>query len=163
LKILPVWTVTNLAVRNGLPLKEKYFDLIVIDEASQCDLPSAIPLFYRGKNVCIIGDPLQLKHIPGISPKEDSIIASLCGIQKIGGRYTKYSLFDMCEKISNKSGNIVPFLEEHYRSHKDIMNYCNMDFYLPILRKEMINKTDESKLIFEHKGIFWIDVKGGKR
>jgi hypothetical protein len=41
------------AIRAG------YFDLVVIDEASQCDIASALPLLYRAKRSVIIGDPQQ--------------------------------------------------------------------------------------------------------
>lgn len=42
-ELLPVWIVTNLSVRRALPLEPGLFDLVVIDEASQCDPASAIP------------------------------------------------------------------------------------------------------------------------
>ena len=60
---LPAWCVTNLSTRGQLPLIPGFFDLVVIDEASQCDIPSAIPLLYRAKRSVIIGDPNQLQHI----------------------------------------------------------------------------------------------------
>ncbi|MDT0632868.1 hypothetical protein [Rubrivirga litoralis] len=42
-RLFPVWAVNNLSVRNALPLQPALFDLVVIDEASQCDLASAVP------------------------------------------------------------------------------------------------------------------------
>ena len=33
------------------------FDLVVIDEASQCNIASALPLLVRGKRALTIGDP----------------------------------------------------------------------------------------------------------
>src|SRR5690606_33489986 len=42
----PIWSTTALSVRNAIPLRSALFDLVVIDEASQCDLASAVPLLY---------------------------------------------------------------------------------------------------------------------
>ena len=57
------WAVTSLSARGRIPLEPGYFDLVVIDEASQCDIASALPLLYRAKRSVVIGDPMQLRHI----------------------------------------------------------------------------------------------------
>ena len=155
---LPIWTVTSLSIRNRMPLKTELFDLLIIDEASQCDIPSIIPLFYRAKNVCIIGDDLQLKHISGLSLDEDFKIAEDCGVPQIGGRYTEESIFIYSLNICKKSNIDDIFLNEHYRSHIDIMNFCNNNFYIPRKARKMIHKTLDESLIFPNKGIYWINV-----
>ncbi|MEQ9413518.1 MAG: AAA domain-containing protein, partial [Cyclobacteriaceae bacterium] len=43
----------------------------MIDEASQCDIASALPLLYRAKRAVIIGDDKQLTHISSISETQD--------------------------------------------------------------------------------------------
>jgi len=158
LNFMPIWSVTSLSVRHKIPLKKDIFDLVIIDEASQGDIPSAIPLFYRAKNVCVIGDDLQLKHISGLTIDEDFKIAEECGVPEVLGRYTEESLFDHSLEISQRSNIEDIFLEEHYRSHGDIMKFCNVNFYIPKKGRKMINKTAESKLIFTLKGLFWLDV-----
>ena len=60
---LPAWCVTNLSVKGQVPLWEAFFDVVIIDEASQCDIASALPLFFRAKRAVIIGDPNQLTNI----------------------------------------------------------------------------------------------------
>jgi len=155
---LPIWTVTSLSIRNRMPLKTELFDLLIIDEASQCDIPSIIPLFYRAKNVCIIGDDLQLKHISGLSLDEDFKIAEDCGVPQIGGRYTEESIFIYSLNICKKSNIDDIFLNEHYRSHIDIMNFCNNNFYIPRKARNMIHKTPGESLIFPKQGIYWINV-----
>jgi len=54
-----------------VPLEPTFFDLVVIDEASQCDIPSALPLLFRAISVVIIGDPKQSRHISAIPPRRD--------------------------------------------------------------------------------------------
>ena len=48
------WAVTSLSARGRVPFEPGYFDLVVIDEASQCDIASALPLLYRAKRSVII-------------------------------------------------------------------------------------------------------------
>lgn len=54
-----------------IPFAPAIYDLLIIDEASQCDIASILPLLYRVKRVVIIGDNKQLPHISSISKKQD--------------------------------------------------------------------------------------------
>jgi hypothetical protein len=56
-------SVSNLSARSALPLLPGMFDLVIIDEASQCDIPSVVPLLARSKRAVFAGDPMQLKHV----------------------------------------------------------------------------------------------------
>jgi superfamily I DNA and/or RNA helicase len=63
MRAFPLWSVSNLSARSALPLVPGLFDLVIIDEASQCDIPSIVPLLARSKRAVLAGDPMQLKHI----------------------------------------------------------------------------------------------------
>lgn len=161
LSFLPVWIVTNLSAKKSLPLKENLFDLLVIDEASQCDIASALPLFYRAKKVVIIGDPKQLKHISSLKPSEDEKIASESKVSRLylDYAYSKNSIYDISERTINNENRLSTLLNQHYRSHRDIINFSNEHFY----EKKLHIMTDEDKLISDNiypKGIKWVDVKG---
>ncbi|MBV5323247.1 hypothetical protein JZU51_00475, partial [bacterium] len=56
----PCWAVTSLSAGSRIPLLPAIFDLIVIDEASQSDIPSSIPLLFRSRRAGVVGDPHQL-------------------------------------------------------------------------------------------------------
>ena len=161
LSFLPIWVVTNLSAKNSLPLKENLFDLLIIDEASQCDIASALPLFYRAKQVVIIGDPKQLKHISLLRETDDKKIASENKVSSLylDYAYSKNSLYDIAER-NIKSNNKSPILlNQHYRSYRDIISFSNKYFY----EKKLNIMTDESKLISDKvhpRGIKWIDVRG---
>ena len=43
-----------------LPFKEELFDLVIVDEASQVNLAEIIPILFRAKRFCIVGDHKQL-------------------------------------------------------------------------------------------------------
>src|SRR6202043_1727643 len=74
--ILSCWAVTSLAFRGRVPFAPRFFDLLVIDEASQCDIASALPLLYRARRAVVIGDPMQLRHISTLSSQQDHELLS---------------------------------------------------------------------------------------
>ncbi len=159
---LPVWIVTNLSVRRALPLEPGLFDLVIIDEASQCDIPSAIPLLFRAKRALIIGDPNQLRHISGIRLDREIHIAAELGAEDLltDWSYARSSLYDVSEAavVGRESSTI--FLAEHYRSHPDVIEFSNRVFYQGRLVLRTAVKSLEEKLHGQPLGVFWHDVKG---
>ena len=161
LSFLPIWIVTNLSAKNSFPLKENLFDLLIIDEASQCDIASALPLFYRAKQVIIIGDPKQLKHISLLRETEDKKTASENKISRlyIDYAYSKNSLYDISERAIKSKNKSPILLNQHYRSYRDIISFSNEYFY----DKKLNIMTDESKLVPDSvhpRGVKWVDVRG---
>ena len=67
LTMFPVWGVTSLSARTNFELDRGLFDLLIVDEASQCDIASALPLLYRARRAMIIGDNKQLTHISSLT------------------------------------------------------------------------------------------------
>lgn len=61
LKLLPVWIAAPDDVARLFPCSVGVFDVVIVDEASQVDLPSITPILYRGKKVAIFGDPRQMQ------------------------------------------------------------------------------------------------------
>lgn len=128
---LPIWIVTNLATRNALPLMPNLFDLVIIDEATQCDIASALPLLYRAKRAVIIGDDMQLRHISTIKPDKEIELANKNeAVTYINNwSYVNKSLLDLAYSVY-EARNLKPvFLAEHYRSHPDISGFINPEFY----------------------------------
>jgi len=162
LKYLPVWVVTNLSAKQSFPLKNNIFDLLIIDEASQCDITSALPLFYRAKQVVIIGDPYQLKHISRLTDAQDQALAMAHHVSEevyTDLSYSKHSLYDFAEKIIHIHGEQPLLLNEHYRCHPDIVTFSN-DYYY---EQKLTIATDETKLLHHpsfQTRILWHQVKG---
>ncbi|MCC7406374.1 MAG: AAA family ATPase, partial [Bdellovibrionales bacterium] len=95
-RILPAWAITSLSLRNRVPFEEGLFDLVVIDEASQCDIASALPLLFRAKRAVIIGDPQQLKHITSLLKATDTRLMTQFGIlDHPTWGYSTNSLYDV--------------------------------------------------------------------
>ena len=80
IKSKPVWVSSVQAAPKRIPLIAGLFDLLILDEATQCDIASAIPLLYRAKRAVILGDDKQLKFIPNIGKAQDLNFMKLHGL-----------------------------------------------------------------------------------
>lgn len=56
----PVWLMSPLSVSDTLPLASARFDVVIFDEASQVPLEDAVPALFRGPQVIVVGDQMQL-------------------------------------------------------------------------------------------------------
>ena len=59
-EIFPIVLGEIKALHPYLPFESETFDLVVIDEASQVNLAEIVPILYRAKKICIVGDHKQL-------------------------------------------------------------------------------------------------------
>lgn len=163
LDIFNLISVTSLSVKGAFPLKNELFDMVVIDEASQCDIASAIPLILRTKQLVVIGDPMQLKHITAVKAIEEKEIRKHLGLDACPFlQYAEHSLWDYCRDLLTKAnGHTHPIiLQGHYRCHPDIIRYSNEMFYERRMNTRLDVKTDISKFAINPKGIVMVDVRG---
>lgn len=162
IEILPIWGVTNLSAKDSIPLSGGLFDLVVLDEASQCDIPSSIPLLFRAKRMMIIGDDKQLTHISIIPERKDKNYFDDSNVNLDWDiySYVKQSLFKIADRQYSLNDKKTLILKDHYRCHPEIINFSNKEFYGETL--EVLTNTDNFKV--ENPGMFWLDLKGnGKR
>ncbi len=153
------WAVTSLSARGRVPMEPGHFDLVVIDEASQCDIASALPLLYRAKRSVIIGDPMQLRHISALSRPRDTELQHKHGLveTRVGWMYSVSSLFDVAASVVPPE-NIIN-LRDHHRSHADIIGFSNDAFYEGYLR--VATRYAQLKRPRQTQpGIVWQDVSG---
>lgn len=154
-------SITSLSIKSAFPLANDLFDILVIDEASQCDIASALPLILRSKQLVIIGDPMQLKHISKVQPYEEKYILNKLNIDtNLRLDYVNESLYDYCYNLSIISKSQSVFLKEHFRCHPQIIGYSNKAFYGPKMGQELDILTTDEQYQFEPKGIFWINIEG---
>lgn len=165
LDIFNIISVTSLSAKASLPLSNELFDMVVIDEASQCDIASAIPMILRAKQLVVIGDPLQLKHITSLNKfEEEKIKEHLHLSSSVYLKYKEKSLWDYSKGFleTATNNNEVINLDKHYRSHKNIIEYPIEFFYSQIgLKIEVCTKIDDFPI--QPSGIKWIDVIGTHR
>ena len=163
LQVLQVNATTSLSIKAAFPLQNQLFDTLIIDEASQCDLASALPMILRAKRVVIIGDPLQLKHISGVRPFEEEEIGKHLGISLgTDSPYGRQSLWDHAAEVLSfaSSGNAVANLVNHYRCHPDIIGFSNQAFYIPRAGINLSVLTPRSHPELKKQGILLHPVIG---
>jgi len=155
----PLWLASILGTPKRIDLYDGLFDLVIFDEASQCDIASALPLLARGCRAVVVGDDRQLAFIPQIGAAQDRNLMAAQGLPRKGmGRFAqgRVSLFDFARSIPN-----VPafLLRDQYRSASGIVEYINANFYGGRLRIS----ADLGGLKVpkgERPGIVWTDVPG---
>jgi len=159
-RVLPVWSVTNLSVGGHFPFIPNAFDILIIDESSQSDIASSLPLLFRSKNAVIIGDPQQLKHISSISKAQDNRLMqkyNLIQDDSLRFSYSIQSLYDCARGVV--SDDCVTLLNEHYRSHYSIIEFSNREWY----DGHLDIRTNYDNLFYPPEGknhLEWINIKG---
>lgn len=159
-EILPVWCVTNLSARGSLPLSTALFDLVVLDESSQCDIASALPLLARAKRAMVIGDPQQLRHVAGIDPQRDTYLQLRHGLLDVYMQPYTFSIssfYDLCANFVGPGG--LHTLRHHFRSHPAVVAFSNRTYY----GDRLVVCTNVAALRVPERlggGVVWQDVRG---
>ncbi|ALM22007.1 hypothetical protein AAT17_12585 [Nonlabens sp. MIC269] len=157
---LKLFSAVSLSVRNAFTLSPAIFDLVIVDEASQCDLASLLPVIYRAKRLVILGDPNQLPHITNITKPEADYVASKYDVGSFQVDFTSKSLFDYIDDLSKKSNFRSVMLNEHYRCHPEIIQWSNDNIYKLTLGQVMSVRTSPEQYDTKEKGFHWVNVLG---
>ena len=140
LQLVPIW-ITTAQAAQAIPMAAELFDIVVIDEASQCTLTNLLPLLYRGKRLVVIGDGEQLPAIPTIQAPEEHALASKFGISDYVSRFghASVNVYDIASRVHPFGPAGTLMLIEHYRSHPLIIGFANKHIYRKALqlRREM--------------------------
>lgn len=146
LEAFPCQCVTTYAVSGSLPMKPGLFDVAIIDEASQCDIASCIPILFRAKKAVIVGDDKQLPHLSFLeNAKEQSFLSQydIPDKYRLMWRFRTNSMFDLAGYYC-----MTPvLLDEHFRSLPPIIDFSNKEFYGSGLR--IMTKNDDSLKVLE--------------
>lgn len=76
----PVW-VTAATSTHFIPMQAGLFDLLIIDEATQCTLTTMLPLIFRAKRLVVIGDSEQSSSIEGIGVETERNLVAQFGVE----------------------------------------------------------------------------------
>lgn len=153
------WACTALSTQHNFPLESGLFDLVIVDEASQCSLAAVLPLAYRAKRLAVVGDPYQLNPIISLS---DGLLQEIAtqtefdndDLRKRGIHHKDGSAYSAFEFAARPQ--IPVLLNEHYRCHPHIARWFNKTFY----RGELTILTDISDTAHHDRAISWCDVEG---
>lgn len=155
-KLYPAWATTLLSLSKASPCVAGLFDRVIIDEASQCEIPPIVPALYRAKGLTVIGDPAQFPPVITMREGRNAYL-----------RYTKHHLieqaderFDYLDHNAFDLVNVPPLmLREHFRCHEDIAAYFNEEYYTGKLKV----RTNKEHLKFPEnmgfkRALVWRDV-----
>lgn len=147
LDAFPCWCVTTYAVSDSLPLKPALFDVAIIDEASQCDIASCLPVLFRCRKAVIVGDDKQLPHLSFLEKSKEQSFMSQYEIPdkyQLMWKFRTNSMFDLANYYSSKP----VLLDEHFRSYAPIIDFSNKEFYGDRIRiMSQCNDSDVLELV----------------
>ncbi|MCF6366683.1 MAG: AAA domain-containing protein [Bacteroidales bacterium] len=154
LKVFPIWLVKMSDINKVLPLNTELFDIAIIDEATQCDIASSIPIIQRAKHAVFTGDPSQLRHVSFLSKAMSNNLITKFNLENYNSETLDYRHNSILDIVSNNISNQeqIFFLNEHYRSFPSIIRFSNEKFYSGVLRimnsRPDISKNAGSQVIF---------------
>ncbi|RZN41521.1 MAG: DUF559 domain-containing protein [Methanosarcinales archaeon] len=161
LRIVPIW-ITTAQSSQSIPMYPGMFDLLVIDEATQCTLTNLLPMIHRAKRMVVIGDPEQLPAIGTIGYEAEKSLAARFGITDTellgllghaGNDVYKTAVQCMSSRYAD-----VTSLNEHYRSHPLIIGFANQHIYHKRLR--LRKDPDQTNIMPFGAGVYGRQVNG---
>ncbi len=120
---VPAWVMPLYRVYETVEAKAGTFDVIIVDEASQCG-PEALPLLFLGKQVLIIGDDKQIRPESGFVNQD--VVQSL--IQKFLFDFAHWDSFNIDSSIFDHADIRVReriTLREHFRCMPELIWFSN--------------------------------------
>ena len=125
LKVFPIVATTNISAHKlGEP--KQYFDMVIMDEASQCNTAVALVPILRGEQLLLVGDPQQLKPVILLDEKNNRVLKKRYGITDEYDYRNKsvYQTFLAADAVSDEV-----LLSYHYRCHPKIIEFNNKKYY----------------------------------
>ena len=122
----PIVFSTTYSIKKCLN-KNYIFDYIIMDESSQVDLITGVLALSVARNAVIVGDLKQLPNVITTDNKNK--------IEEISKKYMIPSNYDYLQHsfLSSVSNTVTDapkkLLQEHYRCHPKIIQFCNKKFY----------------------------------
>ncbi len=146
-EIFPIVATTCISAHKlGEP--EPMFDMVIVDEASQCNLAVSLVPVIRGGSLMLVGDPQQLNPVIQL---EELVNQKLRKKYNISEEYdyrknSIYKTFLACDAVSDEI-----LLHYHYRCHEKIIGFNNKKYY----NEKLCIKTKSD----EKEPLLYIDVK----
>ena len=140
----PIIASTNISTLK-IGTTKTQFNLLIMEEASQCNIvPSLIPM-NRSKRACFVGDPQQLQPVVTMSDEKNRLLMNLYKIFEVYS-YKNNSIMNLLLNVDSNSKFIL--LKKHYRCAKKIIDFSNMKYYAKQLEIETAESlTEPLKLI----------------
>ncbi len=146
-EIFPIVATTCISAHKlGEPAP--MFDMVIMDEASQCNTAVSLVPIIRGSSLMMVGDPQQLNPVIQLEEMVNQKLRKRYGISDEYD-YRKnsiYKTFLACDAVSDEI-----LLHYHYRCHEKIIGFNNKKYY----NEKLCIKTQSE----EKEPLLLIDVK----
>ncbi|MBO5358903.1 MAG: DNA2/NAM7 family helicase [Clostridia bacterium] len=139
----PVIFSTNISSRR-LGTAKFMFDLVIMDEAGQCNVATALIPISKANSLLLVGDPNQLKPVITLEDKTNSDLMDKYNVSD-KYNYKKHSILDVMLENDNISKYIL--LKYHYRCGKKIIGFSNQRYYNNSLNLSSISRIGELELM----------------
>ena len=145
-RIFPIMITTCISAhRLGEP--KVMFDMVIIDEASQCNTAVSLVPIIRGDNLMLVGDPQQLNPVILLDELTNH---QLRRKYQVTDEYdyrknSIYKTFLACDSVSDEV-----LLHNHYRCNKKIIDFNNIKYY-----NSRLQICSSSK---EEKPLVYVDI-----
>ncbi len=149
-RIFPI-IITTCISAHKLGKPEPLFDMVIIDEASQCNTAVSLVPIIRGTNLMLVGDPQQLSPVILLDEPTNQKLRQKYGVT---GEYdyrknSIYKTFLACDSVSDEV-----LLHNHYRCNDKIIGFNNRKYYNSKL-KVCSQSTEQQPLVF-------VNVRNGR-
>ena len=141
--VFPIIFSTNISSRRlGSP--KFMFNLVVMDEAGQCNVAHSLLPISKAESLLLVGDQNQLKPVIIL---EERINKELMDKYNVPEKYNykKHSILDVMTENDNISKFIL--LKYHYRCGKKIINFSNQRYYNNSLNLSFVQSIGEITLL----------------
>lgn len=123
-----------------VPLKERLFDLVVIDEASQVSVAQALPAILRAKKVVVFGDAKQFSNVKSSQASNvvnagwltdieayfrANVSDAATKVQRLKHFDVKKSILEFFDLIANYQA----MLRKHFRGYQELISFSSKYFY----------------------------------
>lgn len=151
LKVFPIIVTTCISAHKiGKP--QAYFDMVIIDEASQCNTAISLVPIIRGEQLMLVGDPQQLNPVIVLDEITNNQLKKKYNITNEYD-YCKNSIYKTylaCDSVSDEV-----LLRNHYRCHKKIVSFNNKKYY-----NQKLNILSKNK---EKTPLVFVDIQDAKQ
>lgn len=143
LDIFPVIISTNLSC-TFLGEPSPQFDIVMMDEAGQCNVANALIPIVRAKQLMLVGDPQQLKPVIVLDKNVNKELRTKYHIPKEYDYVDNsiYTIFTNIDIINNET-----LLSYHYRCNDKIIGFSNKKYYHNKLKLKSLS-TEPQPLLF---------------
>ncbi len=124
-KIFPV-IITTCISAHKLGDPSPMFDMVIMDEASQCNIAISLVPIIRGEQLMLVGDPQQLNPVILL---DEQVNEKLRRKYNVADEYdycknSIYKTYLACDAVSDEV-----LLSHHYRCNRSIIDFNNKKYY----------------------------------